>query len=215
MDDIVLLSDPRIAAIRNPETADVPLVDVGELAALRIDRRKEDAVGHWRKVRAPIAEMLRQASLRAAEEGVRLRLVEGYRPGALQERYFDEYVSTLRLEDPSRDDACLRALAARHVSPPEVAPHTAGAAVDVTLERNGVELDLGSAVNATPEESAGRCYTDHPGVVGEAAENRRLLIAIMSDAGFVNYPTEWWHWSYGDRYWAWTTGSSEALFGKI
>ncbi|ABX41733.1 hypothetical protein Cphy_1358 [Lachnoclostridium phytofermentans ISDg] len=20
--------------------------------------------------------------------------------------------------------------------------------------------------------------------------------------GFVNYPTEWWHWSYGGCYWA-------------
>jgi D-alanyl-D-alanine dipeptidase len=215
MDDIVLLSDPRIAAIRDAPSADAPLVDAGELAALRIDERKQDTEGHWRRVRAPIAAMLREASLHAAEEGVRLRLVEGYRPGALQKRYFEEYVATLALADPSLDRVDLRAMAARHVSPPEVAPHTAGAAVDVTLEADGVELDLGSPVNATPEESAGRCYTGHPEVVGAAAENRRLLVAIMSGAGFVNYPTEWWHWSYGDRYWAWSTGSSEALFGQV
>jgi hypothetical protein len=24
----------------------------------------------------------------------------------------------------------------------------------------------------------------------------------MQAHGFVNYPTEWWHFSYGDRYWA-------------
>jgi hypothetical protein len=23
----------------------------------------------------------------------------------------------------------------------------------------------------------------------------------LTAAGMVNYPTEWWHWSYGDRYW--------------
>jgi len=29
----------------------------------------------------------------------------------------------------------------------------------------------------------------------------------------VNYPTEWWHWSYGDRYWAFVTGAPHALYG--
>ena len=24
----------------------------------------------------------------------------------------------------------------------------------------------------------------------------------MTSAGFVNFPAEWWHWSYGDREWA-------------
>ncbi|HON74505.1 MAG TPA: M15 family metallopeptidase [Dermatophilaceae bacterium] len=31
--------------------------------------------------------------------------------------------------------------------------------------------------------------------------------------GLVNYPTEWWHWSFGDRYWAWAMGERSALFG--
>jgi len=35
----------------------------------------------------------------------------------------------------------------------------------------------------------------------------------MAAAGFVNYPSEWWHWSYGDRYWAFTTGPSHARYG--
>jgi D-alanyl-D-alanine dipeptidase len=28
----------------------------------------------------------------------------------------------------------------------------------------------------------------------------------MCGAGFVNYPPEWWHWSYGDKYWAFISG---------
>jgi hypothetical protein len=34
-------------------------------------------------------------------------------------------------------------------------------------------------------------------------------------AGMLNYPTEWWHWSYGDRYWAHATGADTALYGPI
>jgi D-alanyl-D-alanine dipeptidase len=31
----------------------------------------------------------------------------------------------------------------------------------------------------------------------------------------VNYPTEWWHWSHGDRYWAFVTGADAAFYGEI
>ena len=44
---------------------------------------------------------------------------------------------------------------------------------------------------------------------------RRELVRALTSAGLVNYPTEWWHWSYGDRYWAHVTGSPHALFGAV
>ena len=37
----------------------------------------------------------------------------------------------------------------------------------------------------------------------------------LGDAGFVNYPTEWWHWSFGDRYWAFVTGHGAARYGQV
>jgi len=40
-----------------------------------------------------------------------------------------------------------------------------------------------------------------------------VLGAALSGAGLVNYPTEWWHWSFGDRYWALTTGAGHARYG--
>lgn len=216
MNELVLLSDPRIAAIAEATDPQPGLVDVSTLANVAVDPRKEDPEGDWHRVRIPVAEMLLRAATLAKREGVVLRLVEGYRPLALQRHYFDGYMETLRSERPHADVNLLRAMAARHVSPPEVAPHVAGAAVDVTLEIDGVELDLGCPVNATPEASSGRCYTDATDLGGQPVqERRRQLVEIMSSAGFVNYPTEWWHWSYGDRYWAWATGAERALLGPV
>jgi len=42
-----------------------------------------------------------------------------------------------------------------------------------------------------------------------------LLGRVLGGAGLVNYPTEWWHWSYGDRYWALMTGAPAALHGPV
>jgi D-alanyl-D-alanine dipeptidase len=78
---------------------------------------------------------------------------------------------------------------------------------------DGQELDLGTRVNADPEESNGACYTDHPSVSEDARRNRAVLAAALSTAGFINYPAEWWHWSYGDRYWAMVAGAPTALYG--
>lgn len=39
------------------------------------------------------------------------------------------------------------------------------------------------------------------------------MAAALTTADLMNYPTEWWHWSYGDRYWALTTEATAALYG--
>lgn len=208
----MLMSDPRVAALRTIGQPD-PMVDSeGRLA---IDDRKRDDTGAWRRLRQPVLDRLLDAAA-ALPRDLRLVLVEGYRPAALQETYFDSYSRRLRGEHPGLSQDHIRRLASRHISPPEVAPHCAGAAVDVLLSTpGGVELDLGSAVNATPEQSGSRCYTRHPDVTGEAQRLRTVLAEALEGAGLVNYPTEWWHWSYGDRYWALATGNPHALYDAV
>jgi len=110
----------------------------------------------------------------------------------------------------------LARLTSRFVSPVEVAPHVAGAAVDLTLvDVCGEELDLGTAIDATPEQSDGRCYFSAAGIGADARAHRDLLAAVLAGQGLVNYPTEWWHWSFGDRYWALLTGARHAVYGPV
>ena len=61
---------------------------------------------------------------------------------------------------------------------------------------------MGTQIDATPEASDGATAFDAPGLSPNARANRARLAACLGAVGFVNYPTEWWHWSYGDRYWA-------------
>jgi len=72
---------------------------------------------------------------------------------------------------------------------------------------------MGTRDNAAPPEADEAGYADFPGISPEARDNRDVLGAAMASAGFVNYATEWWHWSYGDRYRAFRTGSRFARYG--
>ncbi|GII75737.1 D-alanyl-D-alanine dipeptidase [Sphaerisporangium rufum] len=212
MPKIVLLSDPRIAQVPVRECGE-PLVNLRTLEALRVDTRLADAEGLFAHVRLSVADRLMAAQTRLPR-ALRLLIVEGFRPAALQERYFAESVATHRQANPEWDDRRAAREASKYISPPEVAPHVTGGAVDLTLcTVSGVELPMGTQVNATPPESDEACHTGFPGISAEARRNRDTLGAALSAAGFVNYPTEWWHWSHGDRYWAFTTGAATACYG--
>jgi D-alanyl-D-alanine dipeptidase len=147
-------------------------------------------------------------------DGWQWLLVEGHRPPALQQSIFDGYAETLRQLHPDASETEIRTAATRRVAPLETAGHVAGAAIDLTIcTEDGVEIDMGSPEAATPEESDGACYTLAPGLPAQAQHNRTIMIKALTTVGMVNYPTEWWHWSYGDRYWALMTKASVALYG--
>lgn len=199
----ILLSDPRVAA--------VPVHDAGE----RLVRLDAALAPHGVWVREALATRLREAA-DALPDDVRLHVVEGWRPAARQSAIIARYTAELRRRHPDAGDVELRVLASRFVAPLGVAPHVAGAAVDLTLvAADGTPLDLGTEIDATPEESDGRCYTGSELVVGRARAHRDLMTRALGGAGLVNYPTEWWHWSHGDRYWALVTGAPAALYGPV
>ncbi|GAA0914478.1 M15 family metallopeptidase [Streptomyces thermoalcalitolerans] len=212
MSETVLMSDPRIATIPVADCGE-PLLDVRLQESLVVDPRRADSLGAFAHVREGVLIRLLKAQ-ELLPDGIRLLFVEGYRPPVLQRSYFERYVTELRAENPEWSLAQVREAASRHVSPPEIAPHSAGAAVDLTLiSADGRELDMGTRVNAGPEESDGVCSPPAPRISSEARANRRLLGDALTAVGLVHHPTDWWHWSYGDRYWAFSTGAGSAIYG--
>lgn len=199
----ILLSDPRVRA--------VPVVESGE-PLVRLPR---DIAPAGALVRVGLAERLVAADA-LLPLGVRLRVVEGHRPEEQQRAIVASYAAELCALHPGIGAADLERLTSRFVSPVDVAPHVAGAAVDLTLvDVCGEELDLGTPIDATPEQSDGRCWFAAAGIGADARAHRDLLADVLGAQGLVNYPTEWWHWSFGDRYWAVATGARHALYGPL
>ncbi|TCC32010.1 M15 family metallopeptidase [Kribbella speibonae] len=198
----VLLSDDRITSIPSIENGE-PLVDLYTRDLLTTGRQF---------ARGTVADRLAVADT-FLPVGIRLQVVEGLRPIESQQEIWDGYCSELERLHPGISVADVHVLASRFVSPIEVAPHVAGAAVDLTLVGANGPLDLGTPIDATPEQSNGACFFAATNITREARTNRALLADVLTAAGLINYPTEWWHWSYGDRYWAYTENHPAALYG--
>jgi D-alanyl-D-alanine dipeptidase len=117
----------------------------------------------------------------------------------------------LRVVDCTRPLSVQRLLWAAHPHPAHVAnpetgtsAHNHGCAVDLTLGSEAGPLEMGTDID---EFSAGARLTVsaeerlcRDGTLTAAAcANRRLLRAVMLDAGWVPYDGEWWHFSGCDR----------------
>ena len=72
-------------------------------------------------------------------------------------------------------------------------------------------IDVGKGES---EEYSEHARTDYKNITQEQKRNRNFLKKLFEDAGFINYPYEWWHWSYGDKYWGFVTGN-KAIYGAV
>ncbi len=133
-------------------------------------------------------------------EGFRLLIRCGYRSLKSQTKRYNWMYLKIKKRHPDYSEEKLKEETSKNVAPIDIIPpHSTGGAVDLSIvDCTGRNLDMGTKLGEFNEKT----YTDFPRISETARKNRKLLISIMTRAGFVNYPTEWWHWSYGDRYWA-------------
>lgn len=166
-------------------------------------------------VRQSVAAMLCQAA-DALPQGLRLRLVEGYRPLAVQRAMHRHALEKARQQHPDWSTAQVKVEAGRYSAPPDAItppPHITGGAVDLGLVHEDDEpLDFASPFETTDWHQAAFAA---PGLSDMARANRELLRSVLAPTGLTNYVDEWWHWSYGDNGWALRVGAPYALYDRV
>jgi D-alanyl-D-alanine dipeptidase len=166
-------------------------------------------------VRRGVAERLNVA-IAALPEGYRLAIIEGWRPPYIQRRMHATAWYRFREMHPDWSDTRLlrfvNALCAP-MNPRVPPPHTTGAAIDVELHApDGTVCDL-MAPHARREF---RYFKFAPeGLNEDASRNRAILKNALAAGGITNYPSEYWHYSYGDQGWAYRGGHEAAIYGPI
>ncbi len=105
-----------------------------------------------------------------------------------------------------------RKMATIYTAPPGGSPHQCGGAIDLTLiDGNDEKLDMGTSLT----DFGKKVNTFNDLITDKQKQNREILYKAMTEAGFVNYPMEWWHYSYGDRTWAAYSERPECFYGII
>ena len=214
MAKIFKLNDPKVS-VRPVKDNHEPFVDVSKkYPNLFYDTTRRNVYKFAEPkciLRKEVADRLTIAQ-KALPKGIVLKIKEAYRPISIQKIIYNQHIDYLRKKYPKKSEKFYVDKAAEWVALPyDIPPHSTGGAIDLTLmTREGKELNMGQKVN----DSSSSSLTFAKNISTKAKKNRQILIKAMKRVGFVNYPYEWWHWSYGDRYWAFVTGANHAIYGS-
>lgn len=220
---ITLIADPAVIAIPIMENNE-PLVDLKNQTVIAYGPSPEIPNNtDYTKLRKTVYDKLIQAQA-LLPKGIKLCVYEGYRSLNLQRTLFENNFAQVRVSHPNWSDDQVFDETTKLVSPlmnkdgsQNIPPHSTGAAVDVYLiDEKGDPLDMGLLVKDWMHDKDGfLSQTDSPHLPDKARKNREIMSQALSAVGFINYPTEYWHWSYGDRYWAHQTGQKQAMYGSV
>jgi len=167
-------------------------------------------------LRKSVFERLVRASA-GLPRGYRFVIFDAWRPLVVQQWLYRQYADKIASEHSSLSGKDLQRVIDTFVYPPSndpmtPPPHTTGGAIDLgILDSLGRPIDMGGSF----DDFTTRSHTDYweGSKNSTAAANRRLLYWIMTDAGFTNLPTEWWHYDDGDAFWALLTDLAPRYVG--
>ncbi|HAT8666474.1 M15 family metallopeptidase [Legionella pneumophila] len=201
-----------------------PLVDLKEQQELAYGPPPDTPLtqNDYTKLRKTVYEKLCLAQ-KQLPNGWKFRIYEGLRSLNVQKILFDEHYSKLRLKNSNKSEEELFKEASLLIAPvsffkggPNIPPHSTGGAVDLeVIGSNGNLIDFGMAIKDWYKVDPDICETYSQNISAEVFQNRKILLDIMYEHDFVNYPREWWHFSYGDRLWAFLKGKQEAIYAGI
>ncbi len=220
---IISIADPCIVQIPIRECGE-PLVDLRSQTKIAFGPPPERPDNtSYTKIRKTVYEKLCEAQ-DLLPKGLRFCLYEGWRSLALQKELFQEMYQNNQDHFPQLSHAELFAETMKLVSPIQlldgsinIPPHATGAAIDIYLiNDHGTLLDMGIRLTDWSSDTGARLSQTDSSYISQTARNNRIMMStVLSRAGFVNYPNEYWHWYYGDRYWAYCTQADYAIYGSI
>lgn len=203
--DVAVPCQPALSALRSPTpvtrraSVDEPFVPVA--AAERVYDLAAYHLAGWEEA-VPTSVLRHSAQRRLAmaaaalPAGFGIGVFDGWRPPALQ--------GALYLATYAEGDLDGGYVTAPNGDPENPPPHTTGGAVDATLTWRGIPLRLGTGFDDFSPRAHRDAFERQPGLVRSL---RRLLDRVMSEAGWVPYEMEWWHFEFATVRWAEAEGA--------
>lgn len=128
-------------------------------------------------LRRPAALALQQVQQTLKKQGLGLQILDAYRPYGTTMKMWELVQDVRYVADPSKGSG-----------------HNRGIAVDLTIIslKTGKTLDMGTEFDNFTDSA-------HHGFLNlseNVLKNRNLLRKVMTENGFTEFETEWWHYFY-------------------
>lgn len=165
-------------------------------------------------IRLTVKKKLDQANTHLQKKYPYLQLIVsyGYRSSEIQNKYFFDQKKKLEICGVPAEK--IYEEVHRFVAVPSVAGHPTGGAVDVLIWDSDKRkfLDFGTTIF---DFSSKDMYALSPYISEETKTNRLLLRNILIEVGFAPFDGEWWHFSYGDKEWAYYYKQPNAIYEQM
>ncbi len=141
-----------------------------------------------------VAERLSKSQhyLKSLHPDYSLLIYDGVRPVSVQQRMWDA-LDTIPVSQRSKFVS----------NPKNHSIHNYGAAIDLTItDENGTPLDMGAGyddIRKIAYPSMEEYFLKTGELTPRQVENRKLLRKVMKNQGFINIPSEWWHFNAYSR----------------
>lgn len=164
-------------------------------------------------VRETVANKLLDAA-KKLPKGYKFLVWDAWRPIEVQKALFENYYKVIKdLYGYPHEKVNLETQ--KYVSFPSVdnkkpSPHFTGWAIDLTIiDENSVPLNMGTDFDLFEREAHTDFFENSDNITSNNLSifdlvrfNRRMFYYTMINSDFTNYPNEWWHFDYGNQFWA-------------
>jgi D-alanyl-D-alanine dipeptidase len=213
---LLRIDDPQILKIPdidNQETM-VSLLDMSQLVLpSQVKPTLPDITDSTTPYARETVKNMLQLAIRVLPRQYDFVLIEAQRTFQHQLEVFEQVKNEIQKTHQGVPEEKILLLTRAMASDPRIfSLHVTGGAVDVALAKHDTMtyLDVGNLFQHDKTAAS-----NYQGLTDEQLYNRRLLRDVMMHVGFVNYPREWWHWSYGDKLWAHLRNQSHAIYGPV
>ena len=167
-------------------------------------------------VREEIVEKVGRISKSLDKADKRLIIRSAWRSFDHQKLIWDNKVNYLLEEHPDKSKEEINELVAHFIAPSEKSMHSTGGAVDGLIYDMKKEcvMDFGTNKGLSIDLNE-KCFPFHPDISTTATENRKMLIDLFEQEGFVCDNKEYWHFDYGNAVWATKKGQEHAFYDIV
>jgi zinc D-Ala-D-Ala dipeptidase len=143
-----------------------------------------------------------------------IRVLSGFRNMSKQIKMFKKQLSLISQKRFYQNSIDLYEKVHQYIAVPSVAGHPTGGAIDLLIINKETKKPIEFGSNYLDFDNPNIKYSS-PSISNLAKQNRKLLRQIMMQNEFAPYDGEWWHFSYGDKEWAFYYKKESAIYNQL